>query len=102
MDWIPADVRFALRYFARHKATTALIVVVLALGTGANTLIFSIFQAQFRRPAPSMPDNSRHARIWKQERATTTGGWRPQPFSYPEMQALAEHRELFSQVAAWT
>src|ERR671933_1095305 len=35
-----ADVRFALRYFAHHKATTAVIVAVLTFGTGANALIF--------------------------------------------------------------
>jgi len=99
---LAADARFALRYFARHKATTAIIVAVLALGTGANTLIFSVFQAQFLRPAPAMQDDASHARIWKQERATTTARWEPRPFSYPEMQALAQHREIFSDVAAWT
>src|SRR5581483_11435621 len=44
---VAADTRFAFRYFARHKATTAIIVAVLALGTGANALIFSMIQSQF-------------------------------------------------------
>src|SRR5687767_13656469 len=38
--WLEAlggDIRFAFRYFARHRATVAIIVVVLAIGTGANT-----------------------------------------------------------------
>ena len=64
MHDIPADASFALRYFARHKATTAIIVTVLALATGANTLIFSMFQAQFLRPAPAMPSVDAHVRIW--------------------------------------
>src|SRR3954467_14153533 len=37
IDDISGDARFALRYFARHKATTAIIVIVIALGTGATT-----------------------------------------------------------------
>src|SRR5262245_8854801 len=49
VDNLVGDLRFAFRYFARHKATTTIIVAVLALGTGANTLIFSVFQAQFLR-----------------------------------------------------
>ena len=102
VDDIVADARFARRYFARHKATTALIVVVLALGTGANTLIFSVFQAHFVRPAPAMPDDAAFARIVGQERATRTARWQKRPFSYPELQALARHREIFSDVAAWT
>src|SRR5690349_4878587 len=36
VDELTGDARFALRYFGRHKATTAIIVTVLALGTGAN------------------------------------------------------------------
>src|SRR5262245_1361696 len=52
--WMPAlvgDFRFPLRYFARHKGIVAILVAVIALSTGANTLIFSIFQAEFLRPA---------------------------------------------------
>ena len=97
-----ADVRFALRYFARHKATTAIIVIVLALGTGANALIFSMFQSEFLRPAPAVPDNATHVRVWALERATRTASWNPRSFSQSELDALAGHREIFSDVAAWT
>jgi putative ABC transport system permease protein len=96
------DVRFALRYFARHKATTAIILVVIALGTGANTLIFSIFQAQFLRPAPAVPNDHSHVRIWAQERATRTSPWDRRGFTASEWTAIAEHREIFRDVAAWT
>src|SRR3954454_1041987 len=102
VDGLRGDVHFAFRYFARHKATTAIIVVVLALGTGANSLIFSMFQAQFIRPAPAVPKISTHARIWAQERNTRTAAWQPRPFSAPELAALAQRREIFQDVAAWT
>jgi predicted permease len=95
------DARFAFRYFARHKATTAIIVAVLALGTGANTLIFSTLQAVFLRPAPGVPEDDTRARIWAQERASRGARWEPRLFSQPELAALAERREVFRDVAAW-
>lgn len=102
IEAVIADARFALRYFARHKATTAIIVIVLALGTGANAMIFSLFQSQFLRPAPAVPDNAAHVRIWAVERANRTASWDPRPLSQLELDALAAHREIFSDIAAWT
>ncbi len=102
VDALGGDMRFAFRYFVRHKATTAIIVTVLALGTGANTLIFSMMQAYFFRPAPGVPSDRGHVRIWAQERATRTGQWEPRGVSLAEMQALSERREIFRDVAAWT
>jgi predicted permease len=99
---LASDTRFAFRYFARHKATAAIIVAVIALGTGANTVIFSIFQAQFLRPAPAVPENDAHARIVAQERPTRTDPWQPRRFSQPDVVALAARREIFQDVAAWT
>ena len=72
LDSLRGDLRFALRYFARHKATVAIIVTVIALATGANAMIFSIFQSEFTRPAPAVPDDNALARVWALERATTT------------------------------
>ncbi|HKW11733.1 MAG TPA: ABC transporter permease [Gemmatimonadaceae bacterium] len=102
VDALAGDVRFALRYFARHKATTAIIVTVIALGTGANTLIFSMFRAQFRRPAPAMPNDDALARLWANERPSRTGKWRERGFSQPELTAFADRHEIFRDVAAWT
>src|SRR5687768_15399658 len=42
VDSLRGDLRFAFRYFARRKATVAILVAVIALGTGANALIFSL------------------------------------------------------------
>ncbi|MFL5580716.1 MAG: ABC transporter permease [Gemmatimonadaceae bacterium] len=102
LDALAGDVRFALRYFGRHTATTAVIVAVLALGTGANVLIFSVFQAQFLRPPPAVPDDDALARIWTRERPAATAGWQPRRFTHPELVALAARREIFHDVAAWT
>ncbi len=46
------DVRFALRILARNPGSTALIIALLALGTGASTTMFSLFDAVLLRPLP--------------------------------------------------
>src|SRR5690242_8060875 len=98
---IAGDVRFALRYFSRHKATTAIIVVVILLSTGANTLFFSMFQSQFLRPAPAVPDDDAVVRIWSQERATKTAAPQQRGVTQSELTALSARREMFADVAAW-
>jgi predicted permease len=105
LAWLAAltgDLRFALRYFARHKATVAIIMIVLALGTGANTMIFSVFQSQFLRPAPGVPDDDSHARIWGQQRDTRLAAWHERGFTHPELTALAQRTDVFRDVAGWT
>ncbi|HRQ77308.1 MAG TPA: ABC transporter permease [Gemmatimonadaceae bacterium] len=96
-----SDVRFALRYFARQKATTAITVAVLALSTGANTLIFSLFQGMFLRPAPQVPQDPAHALVWLQERPTPTAPWNLVNLTGTQLGLLSERRETFASVAAW-
>ena len=101
LEALSGDLRFAFRYFARHRATVAIIVIVLAIGTGANTMLFSLFQAEFVRPAPAVEYDGRMARIWAQERATKTGTWKLRGFTYPELRTFADRRDLFSEIAAY-
>jgi hypothetical protein len=52
MNTLMADIRFALRSFAKNRWFTLVAVLSLAIGIGANTAIFSVANALLFRPLP--------------------------------------------------
>src|SRR5689334_12605963 len=57
------DIRFGARMLLRRPAATAVIVLSLALGIGANTVVFSLVNALFLKSLP-YPEPERLVAVW--------------------------------------
>jgi putative ABC transport system permease protein len=87
METIARDLRYAVRTLGRTPAFTAVAVVTLALGIGANTAMFSVVYGILLRPLP-YADAGRLALIQREQDQSGTHRPVPAVFSSPaEMDA---------------
>src|ERR1700694_5656059 len=68
MDTLLRDISLGVRSLLKHPGITAVVVVTLALGIGANTTIFSTVDALLLHPF-SFPNQDRLVVVWEQNRA---------------------------------
>ncbi|MGA2429721.1 MAG: ABC transporter permease [Candidatus Acidiferrum sp.] len=97
VNWIQdflQDLRFSLRVLRKSPGFTAVAILTLALGVGANTAIFSIVNAVLLRSLPYR-DPDRLVRIFFNEPGV---GLRDVGFSKPELDDLQTRAGVFEDV----
>src|ERR1043165_9845571 len=94
MDSIIKDIRFGLRGLVKRPGFTAIAVITLALGIGANTAIFSVVNAVLLRPLP-FKDPDRLMVVW--ERRASSGSANL-PLSGHEYAAFKDRSKSFEAI----
>jgi putative ABC transport system permease protein len=73
LEVLAQDLKYAVKGMRRTPGFTLVAILILALGIGANTVIFSIVDAALLRPLP-FPDSGRLMRVWSTKNGTPLGG----------------------------
>ena len=68
---IGSDLRFAMRMLVRQRASSAAIVLILALGIGVSTAVYAVFNFALFRPVPGVVDPDRLVSLYIQESPIT-------------------------------
>ncbi len=88
------DVRFGARMLRKSPGVTAVVVIALALGVGANTAIFSIVNGFLLRPLPvASPEQITVLAIQQKNAPVGSSG-----FSYPEFVDFRKQTDAFTDV----
>ncbi|MFZ0884783.1 MAG: ABC transporter permease, partial [Candidatus Acidiferrales bacterium] len=102
MENLLQDIRFALRSFLKNPGFAAIAIITLALGIGANTAIFTIFDAVLLRTLP-VADPGRLVILTNPDAhgiSVGTEGGNRSMLAYSEFEYLRDHNNVFSGVFA--
>lgn len=98
------DFTFALRTLGRTPVVSAIAILSLALGIGANTAIFSLFEQILLRPLPVANPNELVNLTANGPRdgsnSTNNAGDMDSIFSYPMFRDLEQSQQVFTGIAA--
>ncbi len=96
------DVRYAVRGFARSPGFTAVAIIILALGIGANTAVFQLLDAVRLRSLPiQKPQELVELRIIGGNKGFGVNDNEYTYFTIPMWQEVRRHHDPLSGVFAW-
>jgi putative ABC transport system permease protein len=98
LETLLQDLRFGSRMLAKNPGFTAVVVLTLALGIGANTAIFSAVYAVLLKPLPFKNAD----RLVFIEKKNPPRGWVRNPISPAEILAWRNESGVFEDVTAYT
>ena len=91
-------IRYAFRSLRKSPGFSAVAIVALALGIGANSAIFSLVEAIFLSPLPyKQPERIVQLTSADPERQIVQAG-----FSWPRYEVLRERQQVFSDISVST
>ena len=96
-DALIADLRHTRRAAARAKGSTAVVVLSLALGTGANAVIYSVLDGLLLRGPAGVPDQGRLVQVF----TGAFNGMSRGSSSYPDFESLRAEASAFASLAAF-
>ncbi|MEP6706890.1 MAG: ABC transporter permease [Pyrinomonadaceae bacterium] len=98
MDGFLKDTRYGIRSLLKHPGFTAIAVITLALGIGANTAMFSVINAVLLRPLP-YHDPDRLVTIWEE---SPERGMYEMPVSLANLRDWEDQSHAFEKISAYT
>ena len=96
MDRIWQDVHYALRSLPRNPGFTLVALLILTLGIGANTAMFTVVNSVLIRPLP-FPQPDRLVRVWTARAEGARGS-----FSLPDFQDWAERTTTLTDLGVYS
>src|SRR6266542_7086299 len=96
METLLKDIRYGIRGLLKRPGFTAIVVLTLALGIGANCAIFSVVDAVLLRPLP-YKDPSRLVAVHE---AKEGNSW--STVAYDDFNDFRDRQQSFDQLAAYS
>jgi putative ABC transport system permease protein len=98
MESFFSDFRYGLRSIIKRPGFTAVAVITLALGIGANTAIFSVVNALLLRPLP-FKEPEKLVQVWE---SNLKRGGNTITASYPNFADWRDQNQVFELIAAYS